>query len=208
MRTCVILAGGDLEGKVQIPEGALLICADCGYRHAQRLGFKPDVLMGDFDSYTEPLPEHCEILRHPAEKDETDTILAVYYGRDRGCTEFHIYGAWGGRRPDHSIANLQLLHHMALQGLCGVLHDGDTTMTVQLPGTRTYRKTNGYFSLFALSDSCTGLCISGVKYPLENATLQNSYPLGVSNEILADSAAVTLESGVLLIIQTNESPIA
>lgn len=206
MRTCVIIAGGDLHGDVSVPDDALLICADCGYRHAKRLGLHPDVLMGDFDSYTEQLPENCEILRHPAEKDETDTMLAVWHGRERGCTEFHIYGAFGGTRLDHSIANLQMLHHMAEQGLKGVLHDGGTAVTVQSAGTMLYQKTNGYLSIFSLTDICRGLTVAGVKYPLEHAELTNAFPLGVSNEIVAEQARITLESGMLLIVQTDLSP--
>lgn len=206
MRTCVIIAGGDLQGNIHIPEHALVICADCGYRHAVQLGLQPDVLMGDFDSYTVELPGNCQIIRHPAEKDETDTMLAVYYGRDMGCTEFHIYGAFGGARIDHSIANLQMLHHMALEGLHGILCDGGTRVTVQTAGTMCYTKTNGYLSLFSMTDTCTGLTARGVKYPLEDAELTNSFPLGVSNEIVADEAEITLRSGVLLIVQTNQSP--
>ncbi len=206
MKHCVIIAGGDLHGEVNVPEDALLICADCGYRHAEKLGLHPDVLMGDFDSYTAALPEHCEILRHPAEKDETDTMLAVWYGRDRGCTEFHIYGAFGGARLDHSIANLQMLHHMAEQGLHGILYDGGTAVTVQTAGTVCYPRTKGYLSLFSLTDECTGLTVTGVKYPLEQGRLTNAFPLGVSNEILAENAEITLESGVLLIVQTDLSP--
>ncbi len=206
MKHCVIIAGGDLHGEVNVPEDALLICADCGYRHAEKLGLHPDVLMGDFDSYTAALPEHCEILRHPAEKDETDTMLAVWYGRDRGCTEFHIYGAFGGARLDHSIANLQMLHHMAEQGLHGTLYDGGTAVTVQTAGTGCYPRTKGYLSLFSLTDECTGLTVTGVKYPLEQGRLTNAFPLGVSNEILAENAEITLESGVLLIVQTDLSP--
>ncbi|MBQ8012480.1 MAG: thiamine diphosphokinase [Oscillospiraceae bacterium] len=206
MKHCVIIAGGDLHGEVDVPKDALLICADCGYRHAEKLGLHPDVLMGDFDSYTAALPEHCEILRHPAEKDETDTMLAVWYGRDRGCTEFHIYGAFGGARLDHSIANLQMLHHMAEQGLHGTLYDGGTAVTVQTAGTVCYPRTKGYLSLFSLTDECTGLTVTGVKYPLEQGRLTNAFPLGVSNEILAENAEITLESGVLLIVQTDLSP--
>ncbi|MBQ2264674.1 MAG: thiamine diphosphokinase [Oscillospiraceae bacterium] len=206
MKHCVIIAGGDLHGEVNVPKDALLICADCGYRHAEKLGLHPDVLMGDFDSYTAALPEHCEILRHPAEKDETDTMLAVWYGRDRGCTEFHIYGAFGGARLDHSIANLQMLHHMAEQGLHGILYDGGTAVTVQTAGTVCYPRTKGYLSLFSLTDECTGLTVTGVKYPLEQGRLTNAFPLGVSNEILAENAEITLESGVLLIVQTDLSP--
>lgn len=206
MRNCIIIAGGDLRGSIHVPENTLIICADCGYRHAKAQGIVPHVLMGDFDSYSEELPADCEILRHPAEKDETDTMLAVYYGRDRGCTVFHIYGAFGGARLDHSIANLQMLHHMAEQGLCGILYDGGTRVTVQTAGTMRYPKTNGYLSLFSLTDECTGLTASGVKYPLVKAVLTNTFPLGVSNEILADEAEITLETGALLVVQTELSP--
>ncbi len=207
MKTCCIIAGGELHGDIVIPEDALLICADSGYRHAKRLGLHPDILLGDFDSFTDPLPEDCEILRFPVEKDETDTMLAVYCGRDRGCWDFRIYGALGGGRLEHTIANIQMLHHMALAGLQGSLLDGDTLVTVQLPGTCRYPDRGGYFSLFSLTDACGGLTVSGTKYPLENAILKNSFPLGVSNQILAQEAVVTLGSGVLLVIQGKDAPI-
>ncbi len=206
MRPCVIIAGGDLRGNIAIPEDALIICADCGYRHAQAQGITPDVLMGDFDSFTEPLPDTCRILRHPAEKDETDTMLAVYYGRDMGCTEFHIYGAFGGARLDHSIANIQMLHHMAVNGLQGILYDGSTRVTVQLAGTLRYPRNNGYLSLFSLTDRCTDVTVKGTKYLLEHAELSNTFPLGVSNEILSEYAEISLGSGALLVVQTDLSP--
>ena len=75
MKHCVIIAGGDLHGEVNVPKDALLICADCGYRHAKAQRIIPDVLMGDFDSYTDEFPTNCEIIRHPAEKDETDAAV-------------------------------------------------------------------------------------------------------------------------------------
>lgn len=210
MKTCCIIAGGDIHEETVIAGGDLLICADGGYRHARRLGMHPDIMIGDFDSFTEPLPEDCEVLRYPSEKDETDTMLAVYCGRDRGYRNFLIYGALGGGRLEHTIANIQMLHHMALQGLHGTLLDGDTLVTVQMPGTCRYPKHplgDMYFSLFSLTDECNGLTVSGTKYPLEDATLKNSFPLGVSNRIIDEAAEVTLKNGVLLLIQGKDAPI-
>ena len=184
----------------------VILCADGGYDAALKLGLKPDLLIGDLDSIRSETDVCCPVKHHPAEKDETDTMLAVWYGRDRGCTEFHIYGAFGGARLDHSIANLQMLHHMAEQGLHGTLYDGGTAVTVQTAGTVCYPRTKGYLSLFSLTDECTGLTVTGVKYPLEQGRLTNAFPLGVSNEILAENAEITLESGVLLIVQTDLSP--
>lgn len=203
VKPCVIIAGGDVCGNISVPENALLICADSGYKHAVSQGLCPDILIGDFDSWTGELPANCEVIRHPAEKDETDTLLAVYCGRDRGCTEFTIYGVFGGARPDHSLANIQLLYHMAQKGLQARLIHGNTTVTVQLPGTVYYPKFAGYFSLFSLSEECI-LSIRGVYYPLAEARLQNSFPLGISNRITADHAEVTLRSGALLVMQAQD----
>lgn len=207
MRQCCIIASGDLHGEIAVPEDALLICADGGYRHAKRLGLRPAVLLGDFDSFTEQLPDDCEILRFPSEKDETDTMLAVYCGRDRGCSEFVIYGALGGGRLEHTIANIQMLHHMALQGLHGILADGDTQVTVQTAGTCRYPRNEGYFSLFSLTDVCRGLTVTGTKYTMENGTLRNTFPLGVSNQILEEEAVVSLAEGMLLVICGRDAPI-
>jgi thiamine pyrophosphokinase len=202
MRSCVIFAGGDLQGRVQLPENALIICADCGYRHAKSLGLQPDVIVGDFDSCGEVLPEKCEILRHPPEKDETDTLLAVRAGRERGCREFHIYGAFGGARPEHSAANVQMLFGMALDGLNGTLYHGQSVFSVQVSGTVYYPAFRGFLSLFSLTDLCEGLTLRGVKYPLEDGVLRSSFPLGVSNEIVGERAEITLKSGALLVIRT------
>ncbi len=206
MKTCVIIAGGDVTGEIRIPKNALVICADCGYRHALQQGIEPDVLIGDFDSYTEPLPEHCKILKHPIEKDETDTMLAVYYGKEQGCQMFNIYGVFGGRRIDHSIANIQMLHHMYEMQLNAVLYHGNTIVSVQSPemGVGMYPYYEGSFSLFALTDTCEGVTIKGTKYTAENITLKNSFPLGVSNSIKDEFAEVEIKSGLLLVVQVRE----
>lgn len=204
MKNCVILAGGDICGRVEIPEDALVICADCGYRYAAEHGIVPDILLGDFDSWTETLPEAVEQIRFPVEKDETDTVLAVYCGRDRGCTEFFLYGVFGGTRPEHSVANIQLLYHMALQGLHGQLIHGDTRVTVQLPSTVRYPQYEGHFSVFSLTERTEGLTMKGVYYPVENGVLENTFPLGVSNHITEPYAEVSFAKGALLVMQTEE----
>lgn len=204
MRHCVIIAGGDLPGRITVPEGALVLCADCGLRHALAQGIRPDVLIGDFDSYTQALPEGIPVLRLPVEKDVTDTMRAVQYGREQGCRTFEIYGVFGGERIDHSIANLQMLHTMAAQGLHGTLHHGQTTVTVQMPGTVRYPAYRGSFSLFALTETCGDVTIRGTKYNAAHLTLQSSFPLGVSNSITGDCAEVTLGSGILLVVQVPE----
>jgi thiamine pyrophosphokinase len=203
MKICVIIAGGDLPGNIEIPEQALVICADCGLRHAQRLGITPDIIVGDFDSYTEALPQDAEILRLPVEKDVTDTMQAVLYGAERGCEEFHIYGVFGGARIDHSIANLQMLHTMHTRGLRGIFHHDKTIVETQSPadGVRQYPRFHGDLSVFSLTDVSDGVTIRGCKYCVAGITLSNSFPLGVSNCITADFAEISVEKGLLLIVR-------
>ena len=202
MRPCVILAGGDMPPAV-LPEGAFVIAADSGYAHAQRLGIVPDVLLGDFDSYTAPLPDGIPIVRHPVEKDDTDTALAVQYGRELGYTDFWIYGVFGGERADHSVANLFLLRWMAEEGLHGTLVHGGTTMQVLRPGTIVLPQYRGTLSLFSVTDVCRGLTLRGTKYETDGIVLKSGLTLGAGNEITAPEATITFTEGLLLVVQVR-----
>ena len=66
-----------------------------------------DLIVGDFDSLCN-IPANVNIYKLPKEKDETDLFVAIEEGMKKGYTEFHIYGALGGR-IEHSIANIQIL---------------------------------------------------------------------------------------------------
>ncbi|MBQ8927324.1 MAG: thiamine diphosphokinase [Oscillospiraceae bacterium] len=206
---CVILAGGDVKETIRIPEKAFVICADCGYRHALAQGITPDLLVGDFDSWEGTLPPEIPVVRHPVQKDETDTWLAVACGRERGYTHFVIYGAFGGERFDHSVANLQMLHGMAGEGLYGEMRCGRQTVFpfVCRPGAvLTLPDTYDDFSLFSLTPACTGVCITGARYPLTDGTLHATFPLGVSNAVTAREARISADAGVLLVIATGREP--
>lgn len=193
----------DTLPKIDIPEGSLVLCADGGYRYAQQLGIMPDCLVGDFDSYDGALPA-VEIIRHPAQKDDTDTMLAVRLGCERGCTEFIIYGGIGGRL-DHTVANLQTLRWLHDHGASGMLLGARDQVILHPPGTRRYPRVDGYFSVFAYGGACEGISLRGVEYPLEDASLTDGFPLGVSNHIIADEAEVSLRKGLLLLIFSKDA---
>ena len=92
MRKCAIFAGGDMPDLEEYRDAAFwqrysyYICADCGYRHAMKLGVIPDMIVGDFDSYGEELPIGVEVLRSVPEKDDTDTLMAVKKAIELGYT--------------------------------------------------------------------------------------------------------------------------
>ena len=62
-----------------------------------------------------------------------------------------------------------------------------------------------YLSVFAFTPCCEGVTLRGVKYPLENAKLTSSFPLGVSNEFAADYAEIGVQQGQLLVILSSKS---
>lgn len=207
MATCVIFAGGPVRDpkalRPLVPDGAFVIAADGGYRLAAALGIRPDLLVGDFDSLEAP-PDDVAFVRLPAEKDETDTLAAVNLGLSRGCDRFLILGALGGRF-DHSLANLATLLFLAERGAFGLLADGDTKVTLLGAGQRAvFSKDEGrYLSVFCFGGPCTGLCESGVRYPLLDHTLNPSSSLGVSNQITEEFAEISIETGYLTIVLTK-----
>ena len=201
MSRCFIFAAGTFYGLRERPaDGDLVIAADAGYRACQAAGIVPAVVLGDFDSMDAP-EDGTELCRLPAEQDDTDTLAAVRLGLERGCTEFHIYGGTGGKRLDHPVANFQTLLFLRRQGGRGFLYDNDFVWTVLENESITVKKTVewGLLSVFSLGDRAEGVTETGVQYPLTDGTLANGFPMGVSNHILEDEAAVSVRHGALLL---------
>ena len=94
-----IYTGGSIEVKniTEHPKSDdLCIAADSGYKNALLLGEKPTVLLGDFDSYKEKLPDNIKIIKVPEKKDFTDTQLAINEALERGADEIVIIGGLDG----------------------------------------------------------------------------------------------------------------
>lgn len=213
-RICCIFAGGPETELpcLPIPNNAYVLCADSGLQLALRLGQTPDLVLGDFDSLhdtaaLQSLPPHCRIITAPAEKDDTDTMLAVRNALAAGYRDVRIYGAFGGRL-DHTIANIQTLRFLTAHGAQGMLIGARDYICLQGTGTRTYPHREGFtFSVFSLTEQSTGVTLRGTYYPLTNATLTPAFPIGISNRITAAYAEVTCEEGLLLVMGSREEAI-
>lgn len=207
MQRCVIVtalySGGSLDELYSRKTGDCVICADGGYPVALSLGLRPDVVVGDFDSCDESTVDCDTILRVSPEKDDTDTILCLKYGMVNGCREFLILGGMGGRL-DHTYANLQTLAFAQSCGVEATLADGSNEASILPPGMHTVSRRPGWkLSLFSYTPHCTGVTISGVKYPLEGATLTSSFPLGISNEFTDEAVLIEHTEGLLLLIESK-----
>lgn len=215
MNRCVIITAyqsEDLSENFQFSPEDFVLCADGGYRHALSAGIRPHLLIGDFDSLDESaldLQNDFEdgggkIVRLPAEKDDTDTLYCLKYGIKLGYEVFYVLGGLGGRL-DHTLANLQSMSYTADLGKQIWFLDGKNKTTLRTPGEITIQKEDGFkLSLFSFGDFCEGVSIKGVKYPLCNCRLNNSFPLGVSNEFADDFAVISHTAGKLLIVLSKD----
>lgn len=213
MKRCIVITSYQPHGlpdHTHITTEDLVLCADGGYLYAKQEGLHPDYVIGDFDS--DNLPHDFSIQRDlngiahfqvPPEKDDTDTMLCIKHGINCGCDDFIIVGGIGGRL-DHTISNIQSLAYLLELGKTAMLTDPFHQVFLLPPGTRTFAKENASkFSLFSYTQQCLGVTLSNAKYPLQDAVLNNSFPLGVSNEFLKDTVEIVFTSGQLLVILSS-----
>lgn len=213
--TAYIFTGGKIavgsmdELGLHLSQNDLIIAADSGYNNASRLGVRPGLLLGDLDSIDRKslAPdelEHIEKIIVPAIKDDTDTQLAVDTALSRGADKIYIIGGLGGRL-DHTLSTVFLLEYIKDKGARGVITDGRNRVRIMESGEElTIKRGYKYLSLVGLTDTCEGVSISGVFYPLKDAVLERKYAFAVSNEITADAAEISLSKGILLVIESRD----
>ncbi len=210
MGRCIIVAAGDLTvGSVNVNEDDLVIAVDGGLGYCSVLELEPDLILGDFDSVSEQEREAIQLLKAQIperivelarEKDDTDTLAAIRIGLENGYDRFLIYGGTGGRL-EHTIANIQCLLYLKNHNATGYLMDGSGMICVlQNEEVKLRDNLEGYMSLFSLGKEAKGVTIRGMKYELDNATITNDFPVGISNEFIGKEATVKVEDGQLVMI--------
>lgn len=200
MKSCWIYCGAPTENfNIKPPDNSFVIAADSGYSILKKFGIVPDILIGDFDSLTDAIPNNCEIITAPAEKDDTDTMLAVKIALSRGYYDITIAASIGGRF-DHTFANIQTLAYIANNGGKGQLLGENDIVYFYEKGEYIFpAQNNMYFSVFSYTDT-SEISLSGTKYPLTDYCLTNKFPLGVSNEIISERGHLIVNSGQILVI--------
>ena len=187
----VVIGGGALSPRhiADIAPDAVIVAADSGLDHAVEAGLRPTILVGDLDSITAhgkmwAYAHELEIDQHPLDKASTDTELALARAVQTEATDLLVFGAIGDRF-DHALGTLAALGNPALARFEGirlvldeisvhVMHPG-RSVTLDLPQNST-------FSLLALHGPCRGVEVTGARWPLDDATLESSSTLGISNE--------------------------
>jgi thiamine pyrophosphokinase len=212
MRVVVVASGETADGDAAWLEDAeLVIAADGGATWLASLGRTPDRIVGDLDSVDSITVQRLAtdgsaVERHPRDKEASDTELAVEAARRAGATSIVLLGGFGGERLDHEIANLLLLAEPAIADLDVRAIRGPTIARAVHGGRGACAigaAAGDVISLLPLGGDAVGVSTEGLHWPLERATLAVGRSRGLSNVVDQVPASVSLESGVLLVIQTS-----
>jgi thiamine pyrophosphokinase len=222
-KRALILADGETASRAAIEaawpgalEGVdLVIAADGGARHAAALGVTVGRWVGDGDSLP---PSDLERLRaggtpielYEHDKDESDTELAIRAAVREGAVDIIVVGGFGGPRLDHALANVALLAHPLLRGRTGVLVDAAARVRlVRAPGAdgepvemRLDGRIGDLVSLLPFGVEAERVRTDGLRYPLNDETLEVGAARGLSNVRLSEHASFVLGGGLLLVVET------
>lgn len=194
-----------------IPPDADVIAVDGGLDHALAAGLTPSRLVGDLDSVTADglawAARHAEIVRHPTDKDHTDTELALALAATLDPERLTLVG--GGDRLDHTMAGIGALGALTLTSV-PVLEawwDGQHVRVIHGPGSAALDLEAGStVSLLALHGECGNVSIRGTRWPLDGAHLGAAVGLGVSNVVTERPVTVSLSTGVLTVFDVPTPP--
>ncbi len=219
MVVTLIVADGDVPSRAAVDQllGAapqLVIAADGGALKAEALGYPPRVVVGDADSLAPTDVERfraagAEVITRPTDKDESDTELALNEALDRGATRVLIVGGFGGRRLEHTLANVLLLASERLKGRDICLADGASTLRV-MHNNETL-EINGsprdYVSLLPLTWHVSGVTTVGLRYALSGEMLEQGPARGLSNELTNAAATIQIDQGRLAVVHTRRNEV-
>lgn len=189
----------------------LWIGADRGAWRLYQHNIPMVMAVGDFDSLSSDelhvLESHLkanEIIHAKAEKDETDTELALLYAQAKNPDEINIFGATGGRL-DHLLSNLWLLADPTFEKIVEKTNIIDNVNSVSYlkPGLKTVAKIpNAKYLGFMPLNSVSNFKIIDAKYTLDST--DNIYKMWSSNEFVSNTVHVSFDTGVIMVTQTRD----
>ena len=209
MKRAVLVLNGSRLSQGELKEvflakeqGAFIVCADGGYANLKGK-LKPDLVIGDFDSFDLSLVEQNIAKRVFAiEKDYTDGHICVEHIINEGYNYIEIYGAMGGDRCDHFVSNLSLPPIASSMGATAIIRgekfdiyyfEKDFSLPCILGKT---------VSVVPFTDSVHIYNSKGLKYQVENLILNKLHIMGISNSATDSEFSLGVsDGGVLVFVQ-------
>lgn len=180
--------------------GRSIWCIDHGIDCCHAAGIVPERFIGDGDSSSAGAREWAKnhsagFFTFPPEKDLTDTQLTLKMLPPDASVV--LTGAFG-KRFDHAFSTIYSFAHT---GISGLLADEQEMLIPIHPHSGIsvkFLSPPEAVSLLPLTAECTGVSLSGVKWPLTAAVLPAALPYAVSNELKnADTVSVSVNNGII-----------
>lgn len=199
----VIIGNGDIKNyeyiKSKIKETDFIICADGGYNHAVKMGLKPNVLLGDFDS-AKDFESVNDRIEYPVRKDFTDGEAAADYAKEQGFDDV-LFLAMTGDRFDHTMADVLLLTKFKN----GCVTDDNNEIYLLRDKITVSGKKGQTLSVIPINGDIEGVVTSGLEYPLCGETLHFSSSRGISNVMLGEKCEITVKRGMALVVKVERT---
>ena len=218
MKRVIIYSGGPFEEVVdveQLPflqEETIFIGADRGAYHLVTNGIIPNEIIGDFDSLSEA---ELQVLKQKvhnitlvkAEKDETDTHLALLAALKYNPDEVILTGVSGGRL-DHYEAALHDLCHFQLNNptIRFSVQNKQNSIQFLLPGTHELQKNEHfkYISFFPFGEMMENVTLKGFLYNVTNEKITFGNAKFTSNELKDRTSTISFTAGICLMIRSSD----
>jgi thiamine pyrophosphokinase len=213
LQRIIIFANGELpnlnKARLLLRENDYIICADGGTRHALSLAVRPNLVIGDMDSIEKEQlqklkQDEVAIELFPHDKNETDLELALNRAVELRPKEILVIAALGGRL-DQTLANIALLTDPRLSTVSVRLDDGVEEIFFCRDRDQVYGTGGDLVSLIPWQVAVPDVQTENLKWPLKNETLYPDKTRGISNEMLGDTASISIGSGLLLVVHRRQS---
>ena len=209
MNKLIVIASGPIDHLQffkPLLENHKIIAVDGGLNHLDKLGIKPHVLIGDFDSVEPSLLEKyadVDVYHHPTRKDFTDAELAIDYAIDQSPDEVILMGMTG-HRIDHMITNIHLLKRFVNHDILAYVLDYHNKVYYCNSDIELEGNVGDLLSIVPLSGSVQKVKTYGLEYPLNDETLYFHESRGVSNVFSKSKVRIETGSGEFLIILSKD----
>ena len=211
-----IFSGGELNPSLaekvmeKDTEVVTVIAADKGVESCSAMGVEPDYIVGYFDSTSDSMKEYLDnrrdrVTRLNPIKDDTDTEAALRLAFEKTKGDIIIFGGTG-TRLDHVLGNISILGLGFEENRQVFLVDEHNRIRLVKDRLVLEKKEQfgKYVSVVPLWKQAKGVTLKGFAYPLENAVMEGFTSLGISNEIAEDRAEISVEEGILIVIESKD----
>lgn len=201
----LIVANGPFLPKsiiVEAAQDACILALDGAANHLMRLGIKPDIVLGDFDSIQQnsDIAQSGVLLIPAHDQNLTDFQKGLAYAL-REATLIHVICATGGRM-DHEQATLWALQRAASLKKCPIyLHNESQTMTfASNESIVIHGKHHDHCGLFGMPMAAMSVKNGGLEYGSKDFYALTPWQFSAANRLIGNEGAIVEIQGDALIV--------